>query len=144
MLGGSGNSEMPSSIGRYRVQSLLGVGGMGSVYLAHDENLRRPVAVKTRPGGMAKRSAAMQPQEHAGARLRRALACHPTPLTKLQFPALQMLSFKAFAWCNCLRNSATAWAGDTESGHALHPRHAASSRFGTCTPTILESRDRHG
>jgi len=33
-------------IGRYRVVKSLGVGAYGAVYLAHDDELRRPVAVK--------------------------------------------------------------------------------------------------
>jgi formylglycine-generating enzyme required for sulfatase activity/predicted Ser/Thr protein kinase len=33
-------------IGRYRVERLLGKGGFGAVYLAHDDQLHRPVAIK--------------------------------------------------------------------------------------------------
>lgn len=36
----------PKQIGRYRVERLLGKGGFGSVFLAHDDLLQRPVAVK--------------------------------------------------------------------------------------------------
>src|ERR1700675_2054828 len=36
----------PAKIGRYQVIRLLGQGGFGRVYLAHDDDLNRPVAIK--------------------------------------------------------------------------------------------------
>ena len=37
---------VPSQIGRYRVEKVLGRGAFGLVYLAHDDQLHRPVAIK--------------------------------------------------------------------------------------------------
>ena len=41
----------PEAFGRYRVKNALGAGGFGTVYLGHDTELDRPVAIKVLRGG---------------------------------------------------------------------------------------------
>ena len=43
-----------SRLGRYEIRSQIGEGGMGEVYLAHDTQLDRPVALKILSAGIAR------------------------------------------------------------------------------------------
>src|SRR6185295_10990172 len=42
-----------TTLGHYEIRSLIGAGGMGEVYLAHDTHLRRPVALKLLPANFS-------------------------------------------------------------------------------------------
>ena len=49
------SSSQPTKIGRYPVLGLLGEGGFGRVFLAHDDDFNRPVAIKVpRPERVAR------------------------------------------------------------------------------------------
>ena len=61
----------PAAFGRYRVRNALGAGGFGAVYLCHDTQLDRPVAIKVLRGGperVASRSRSDFSRKPAGSR----------------------------------------------------------------------------
>jgi serine/threonine-protein kinase len=61
--------------GRYHIIALLGQGGMGEVYRAHDLTLDQPVALKFLPESMAQ-SPAMLARFHSEVRIARLLLRH--------------------------------------------------------------------
>ncbi len=71
----STNGETPSRLGRYQIEALLGRGGMGSVYRAHDTQLDRKVALKV-PKFEAKTNATLVDRFYREARSAANLA-HP-------------------------------------------------------------------
>src|SRR5262249_52410095 len=56
----SATTGLPERIGRYRIERLLGKGGMGCVYLAHDTLIDRPVALKVPHLGLADNPALLE------------------------------------------------------------------------------------
>ncbi len=52
-------AEIPSRVGDYRIDRLIGSGGMGRVYLAEHGTMRRPVALKTLPSERMRQASAV-------------------------------------------------------------------------------------
>lgn len=68
---------LPRQFGRFRLLECLGAGGMGAVYRAHDERLRRDVALKQ-----------IRPEFIASAAARRRFELEATGASRLDHPAL--------------------------------------------------------
>lgn len=80
-------------LGHYQISSLLGAGGMGEVYLAHDTNLRRPVAIKLLSADFSlnkERLVRFEQEAHAASALN-----HPNILTIYEIGQINELRFIA-------------------------------------------------
>ncbi len=77
--GGEALSAIPDQIGRYRILSVLGQGGMGVVYLAEQDVPRRTVALKTIHGGLLSAAA------------RRRFENETAVLSRLQHPSIAQI-----------------------------------------------------
>lgn len=71
---------LPQSIGKYRVSRRLGEGGMGAVYLAHDDGIDRDVAIKLLRAGDEGMRRRFQTEAQSAGRLK-----HPNIVTIYEF-----------------------------------------------------------
>src|SRR4051812_43244093 len=80
MVSVSTASLVGQNLGHYRVIEMIGAGGMGSVYLAHDDRLDRDVALKVLHSGAL-----------AGEEERRRFSIEAASLCKINHPNIEVL-----------------------------------------------------
>ncbi len=95
-------ATLPTQFGRYRIEKLLGKGAMGAVYLAHDIQLDRPVALKVArvsTSGSAKLIKRMETEAKAAAKVDHPLICKVYDFGEIdgiRFIALQYIEGEDF------------------------------------------------
>ncbi len=85
------NSILGRTLGHYRIDSLLGAGGMGEVYRARDLRLDRDVAVKILPEHLARDAEALRRFEREAKAV--AALSHPSILSIFDFGAEEGLNY---------------------------------------------------
>lgn len=91
------SQQLPQTIGRYSIVRSLGRGGFAEVFLAHDEELDRPVALKI-PLFHADLNADARMRFEREARLAASLG-HPQIVPVYEYGDVGPVRFIAFAWC---------------------------------------------
>ncbi len=85
-----------TTLGRYEIRSLIGVGGMGEVYLAQDTQLRRPVGLKLLPANFTQdedRLRRFEQEAYAASALN-----HPNILTIYEIGQIDSTRFMAMEY----------------------------------------------
>src|SRR5215475_944028 len=104
-------------IGHYRIESLIGVGGMGEVYLARDERLGRKAAVKLLPDSLTRDDAQLSRFKNE-ARTASALN-HPNILTVYEIGAEADVQFIATEFIEGVTLRAALASGKMSAQRAL-------------------------
>ncbi len=91
-------AEIPARVGEYRIERLIGSGGMGRVYLAEHEPMQRTVALKTLPPERMQQTSAVQRfygEVRAAARL-----LHPNIVTAFDAGNVNGIHYLAMEFVN--------------------------------------------
>lgn len=94
----AGGEEIPQRVGDYRIEKLIGSGGMGRVYLAEHGTMLRPVALKTLPPERMQQPSAVDrfyAEVRAAARL-----LHPNIVTAFDAGCANGIHFLAMEFVN--------------------------------------------
>ena len=83
-----------SRIGGFEIVGVIGAGGMGVVYRAHDPKLRREVAIKTLPTEFAADAARLNRFQREA----QAIAAPITPTSSRSIPSRRATAFISSSW----------------------------------------------
>jgi Protein kinase domain/HEAT repeats len=140
---GSGHHRLPTQFGRYRLVRQLGAGGMGTVWLAQDTDLDRPVALKMprlQPGDGPQVLERFYQEARAAAHLSHPNICPVHDVGSVDgVPYLTMAFIEGVPLSDRLRRPG---AGPDEPGVALSPPEAV--RLALRLAVALEEAHRRG
>ena len=131
--------QQGTRLGRYEVLSLLGKGGMGEVYLAHDTQLRRQVAIKVLPGEVTKNRnllSRFEQEAYAASSLN-----HPNILTIYEFGVQDGIHFIATEYIDGVSLRQHIGHSQIQLSEALHIAEQVASALSAAHQAGIIHRD---